>query len=184
MRHLLIKFFLLTGDQRFQTGVDLTDGYLRKFNERDQFHLEKVFLPPTIPFELFCFYRFFLIPKYDGMSYTEYFSEHMFHFEDEFIFQQTEIDNMKLQYQFFQPIGAACARLFMMNMFGNDFDIIPLVNPIRYPQCMFVDYKNKWGKGNTAMFLSSQKKQYLLYIAPSFTHWLKQHIENLENNYY
>jgi hypothetical protein len=48
-----------------------------------------------------------------------------------------------------------------MKMIDEDFDVLPLVHPIRYRQTMFQDYKNIFGHGTRALYLSSPLKTYI-----------------------
>jgi hypothetical protein len=50
---------------------------------------------------------------------------------------------------------------------------------------MFVDYKNIYGRGPSALYLhTSPHKQYYLYIAPNIYAWLKNHHDKLKNHQY
>tara|TARA_B110000285_G_C15117893_1_gene615265 strand:+ start:839 stop:985 length:147 start_codon:yes stop_codon:yes gene_type:complete len=46
---------------------------------------------------------------------------------------------------------------------------------------MFMDYKNEFGKGNTALYLhTSPHKQYYVFIAKCLENWMADHLEKLE----
>ena len=46
---------------------------------------------------------------------------------------------------------------------------------------MFMDYKNEFGKGNTALYLhTSPHKQYYVFIASCLENWMADHLEKLE----
>ena len=98
MRSLLIKFLNLSGDQRSLSKENLTSDFLRPFENRRSFDLHKAFIPSNIPFEVYCFYRFFYKEKFEGMTHMQYHDEHMFKFDEEFIFQQLDFDGRKMQF--------------------------------------------------------------------------------------
>lgn len=54
------------------------------------------------------------------------------------------------------------------------------MHPRRFPQIMFMDYKNILGQGNTACFVSSPKKHYYLKVADSLEEWIGRHLDMLE----
>jgi hypothetical protein len=63
----------------------------------------------------------------------------------------------------------------------HGIDILPITHPNGYRQVMFMDYKNMYGEGHSALFLhTSPHKQYYLFIAPNLEAWLREHKENLE----
>ena len=132
MRKLLIKFIELTKDQRNLTANDLKDTYIRPYENRFEFKCEKVFLPNTIPFEIFCFYRHFHLAAYEGLDLQNFFSDNFFSFEGEFIFQQVKIDDYNLRYVMLQPITSACFRMFLRKVRGDSWDFVPMVHPLGY----------------------------------------------------
>lgn len=68
---------------------------------------------------------------------------------------------------------------FLKQMHG--LDMMPLTHPNGYRQVMFMDYKNEFKKGNTALYLhTSPHKQYYVYIASCLEDWMRDHLEKLE----
>jgi hypothetical protein len=48
---------------------------------------------------------------------------------------------------------------------------------------MFMDYKNEFGKGNTALYLhTSPHKQYYVFIAKCLEDWMADHLETKWEN--
>jgi len=63
----------------------------------------------------------------------------------------------------------------------HGLDMMPLTHPNGYRQVMFMDYKNEFGKGNTALYLhTSPHKQYYVFIASCLEDWMADHLEKLE----
>ena len=77
--------------------------------------------------------------------------------------------------------GATCF-LFLKNIIGPITDYIPVMHPIGYPQAMVMDYKNLLGKGCTALYLTSPRHIYYIYVAKSINEFMQKHIENTEKN--
>ena len=60
----------LTKDQRNNTGMVLTEQYLRKWNDRHNFSvIELGHNADEIPFEMFCYWRHFYNEDFKGMTY-------------------------------------------------------------------------------------------------------------------
>ena len=89
------------------------------------------------------------------MSLDEYYPENMFRFDKEFMIQQVTVEQWELKYVIFQPISASACRRFLQNYLGEQYDYIPIMHPVRFPQSMFQDYKNIFGKGHRALLKSS-----------------------------
>jgi hypothetical protein len=81
----------------------------------------------------------------------------------------------------YQPIASATCREFLKRMMGPEYDILPLTHPRGFPQTMFMDIQNTLGKGKTALFMSTPKKQYYLYMWPSLADWLESHVSMVKN---
>ena len=86
IRNYLIKLFEVSQDQRFQSGQNLSSTYLRPYAQRHLFDLDRVYLPKNVPFELYCLYRHFYLQEFEGLKQEEFFPNHMFNFEREFMF--------------------------------------------------------------------------------------------------
>ena len=48
---------------------------------------------------------------------------------------------------------------------------------------MLMDYKNSLGKGSTALYWTSPRRQYYLYVDSSFQNWISNHVQMLEKNF-
>lgn len=129
--------------------------YYRPYQDRMLFD-RHCLMVRNIPFELFVFWRAFKLDEFEGMTHEEFYANELFRFDHEFQFMSTQIDHWNLDYILFQPISSECLRLYIMNMLGREsFDFIPLIHPRGYRQNMFMDYLNRYGKGHTAIYLSS-----------------------------
>lgn len=75
----------LTKDQRELSG-NVLGKHVRPFDQRKEFCLKDPLLqlPDGIPFELYCFWRTYLVPEYSGTSINEFFHSFMFSFEFDF----------------------------------------------------------------------------------------------------
>lgn len=72
---------------------------------------------------------------------------------------------------------------FLIQM--HNLDILPLIHPNGYRQVMFMDYKNIYGNGPTALYLhTSPHKQYYMYMADSLLTWFQDHCKKLAKNQY
>ena len=58
------------------------------------------------------------------------------------------------------------------------------MHPVRFPQSMFQDYKNIFGKGHRALLKSSPQKKFYLYVHPSIEEWLKRHIDYTDKGFF
>ena len=74
-------------------------------------------------------------------------------------------------------------RILLMQMVGSHYDVLPLMHPIGLPQSMFIDFNNKLKQGNTALYLSSPRKQYFQLVSTSFEKWLETLVHRLENGF-
>ena len=175
----------LVKDQRDLTHVSLKQRFLRPFAQRHDFHYEQYYVPKNIPLEMYFLYRFnSVVPELEGITQEEFFQTQMFRFEHDLILQQITVDEWELRYILFHPLSASCIRKFVQNFNGPDHDWLHIVHPMRYPQSMFMDYKNIMGQGVNTLFLSSPQKHYLLQVGDSFTQWLQNLVSMLENGFY
>ena len=108
----------------------------------------------------------------------------MFNFEQELLVHRFEVLTWELNYCLFQPIMSFGCRIFLQQMVGPEYDVLPLMHPIGYPQSMLMDIKNMYGNGNTALYLSSPQRQYYQYVDSCFENWMTKTIEYHENRYF
>jgi len=108
----------------------------------------------------------------------------MFQFNSELVIQRMKVQSWELNYCLFQAESIFAARAFLQQMFGPEYDVLPLMHPIRFPQSMFCDYRNIMGKGRNCLYLSSPRRHYYQFIAPSFEHWLSHHLDMLQRNHF
>lgn len=67
----------------------------------------------------------------------------------------------------------------------HNLDILPLIHPNGYRQVMFMDYKNIFGNGPTALYLhTSPHKQYYMYMGSSLLTWFEEHCDKLAKDQY
>jgi hypothetical protein len=71
----------------------------------------------------------------------------------------------------------------MTQWLGDEYDKLPIMNAVGYPQNIQMDVRNHMGKGHTSLWISPPKNNYHLFVSPSLTEWLKNHTYNLENNF-
>jgi hypothetical protein len=91
------------------------------------------------------------------------------------------MQGIDLKFVLFSALTSSRMGQFLQKMHG--IDVLPLTHPNGYRQVMFVDYKNIYGRGHSALFLhTSPHKQYYLFVAPSIKEWLSRHWEKLRNN--
>ena len=118
------------------------------------------------------------------MMQMHFMARSMFNFEQELLVHRFEVLTWELNYCLFQPIMSFGCRIFLQQMIGPEFDVLPLMHPIGYPQSMLMDIKNMFGCGNTALYLSSPQRQYYQYVDSCFENWMTKTIEYHENRYF
>ena len=106
----------------------------------------------------------------------------MFKFEHELIICQMRVNSWHLRYALLHPMAGATCFLFLKNIIGPIADYIPVLHPIGYPQAMVMDYRNLLGRGCTALYLTSPRHIYYLYVAKSLLEFMQNHIKNTEEN--
>ena len=71
---------------------------------------------------------------------------------------------------------------FIMRYLGDSYDYIPIAHPRNNRQVLFYDYKNFMGYGNTCLYLTSPCRHYYQLVSHSFTDWIQEQAQMLENN--
>ena len=71
--------------------------------------------------------------------------------ENELCFTETEVQGINLKFVLFSALSCSNLCRFLKEM--NGLDMLPLTHPNGYRQVMFMDYKNEFNKGSTALYI-------------------------------
>ena len=119
IRTAFTRMLELTKDQRELNGTVKMKN-LRPYDQRKEFSLKDPLLklPDNIPFELYCLWRTYQVPEYDGASINQFFHTFMFSFEFDLTLFQRHVNLNEIQYVLFSPLSTSSARLFLQQVIG------------------------------------------------------------------